>query len=236
LLGTSHLYKGYDGIPFDPEGLLSTIPSVVTVICGFLTGNLIDANPSRIVLVKRMLMWGVGALLVGWLLNFEFPINKPIWSSSYVIFMAGWCLVFNALLIWLIDVQGLKGWTKPIIVLGMNSLLAFVVSGVYVKTISKLKFDSSYEVITQKWDNQMMPKQIGGYQKLYETVFSPITTPYQMLKNVKDKTITKDNNPSVWADFTEKQKLSSFLFAVFHVFLFWLILWVFYKKGIFLKV
>lgn len=237
LLGDSHLYKGYGGIPFDPEGLLSTLPAVVSVILGYFTGMLIDSRPNRRELVKTMFFWGLGALAVGQVWHFAFPINKPIWSSSYVVFMAGWCLVINAALIWLIDVKGWQGWTKPILVLGMNSLLAFIIAGVYVKTISKIKFDSGYETITQAWNNNaVVPKRIGGYQKLYETYFSPLTTDYQTLKNVKDKVLTKENNPSVWADFEANQKLSSLLFALFHVVLFWAILWIFYKFNIFLKV
>ena len=237
ILGVSHLYKGYDGIPFDPEGLLSTLPAVVSVILGYFTGMLVDSRPDRRDLVKAMFLWGIAALVVGQIWNFAFPINKPIWSSSYVVFMAGFSLVINAALIWLIDVKGWRGWTNPILVLGMNSLLAFVLSGVYVKTISKIKFDSSYETITQVWNNNaVVPKRIGGYQKLYETVFSPLTTDYQTLKNVKDKVITAKNNPSVWADFEARQKLSSLFFALFHVLLFWSILWIFYKFNIFLKV
>jgi predicted acyltransferase len=296
VLGKSHLYKGYDGIPFDPEGLLSTIPAVVTVFLGFFTGKLIDSKPDRMDLVKNMLMYGVGALVLGWLMNFEFPINKPIWSSSYVVFMAGWCLVINALLIWLIDIKpnvsqtllvavpllimtigfwvfsaplsqylgdpshvswltafailtvltllfsgfnnmGVKNWTKPILVLGMNSMLAFVVSGMYVKIVSKIKFDSTYETVVEKWNNNaVVPKRIGGTQKIYEEVFSPLTTDRTFVTNVRNKVFTNESNPSVMAIYAAEQKRSSLYYALFHVFLFWCILWVFYKNNIFLKV
>jgi predicted acyltransferase len=296
VLGASHLYKGYDGIPFDPEGLLSTLPAIVTVFLGFFTGKLIDSKPDRMDLVKNMALWGAGALILGWMLNLEFPINKPIWSSSYVIFMAGWCLVINALLIWLIDIKptmkqtlilatplllmtlnlwyfseplgfylgqpsqlswltafaiftvmtllfsafnnmGVRNWIKPILVLGMNSMLAFVISGMYVKIVSKIKFDSSYETVVEKWNNNaVVPKRIGGTQKLYEEVFSPLTADRTFVTNIRNKVFTKENNPSVYASFEEKQKLSSFFYALFHVFLFWLILWVFYRFNIFLKV
>ena len=237
VLGASHMYKGYGGIPFDPEGLLSTIPSVVTVILGYFSGKMIDSTPNRTDLVKKMFIWGVAALIGGWILNLEFPINKPIWSSTYVIFMAGWCLVINAILIWLIDIQGWKGWTKPVLVLGMNSLLAFVISGMWVKTVSKIKFDSSYETVTQAWNNNaVVPKRIGGTQKIYEEFFSPITTDRQLLKDVKAKVITQENNPSVWAQFEASQKLSSFLCALFNMALFWFFLWIFYRNNIFLKV
>ena len=237
LLGAQHLYKGYGGIPFDPEGVLSTIPAIVSVILGYFTGFMVDISTDRRALVGAMFLWGVAALGIGWIWSLAFPINKPIWSSSYVVFMAGWCLVINAALIWLIDVQGWRSWTKPLLVLGMNSMLAFIVSGMYVKTISKFKFDSSYETTVQAWNgNAVVPKRIGGYQKLYEDWFSPITTPYDMLRDVKNKKITEQSNPSVFADFAERQKLSSLAFALFHVFLFWLILWVFYKFNFFLKI
>ncbi len=236
ILGKSHLYKGYDGIPFDPEGLLSTIPAIASVILGYFTGLLIDSKSDRKDLVKALFIYGFVALAVGQLWHFIFPINKPIWSSSYVVFMAGWCLVINAALIWLIDVQNYRNWTKPVLVLGMNSMLAFVISGMYVKTAAKFKFDSSYETVTQKWDNQTLPKRIGMSQKLYEDVFCPITTDRQMMVDYKAGKITKKTTPSVFADFEARQKLSSFLAALFYVALFWAILWVFYKFDIFLKV
>ena len=251
LLGKSHLYKGYGGIPFDPEGLLSTIPAIASVILGYFTGLLIDSKSDRKDLVKALFTYGLGALIVGTLWGgfhiydkfsfyplgkLSFPINKPIWSSSYVVFMAGWCLVINAALIWLIDVQNYRNWTKPVLVLGMNSMLAFVISGMYVKTAAKFKFDSSYETVTQKWDNQTVPKRIGMSQKLYEDVFCPITTDRQMLSDYKAGKITEKTTPSVFYDFEARQKLSSFLAALFYVALFWAILWVFYKFDIFLKV
>jgi predicted acyltransferase len=236
ILGKSHLYKGYDGIAFDPEGLLSTIPAIASVILGYFTGLLIDSKSNRKELVNYMFLYGFGALLIGYIWHFVFPINKPIWSSSYVVFMAGWCLVINAVLIWLIDIQNLRSWTKPVLVLGMNSMLAFVISGMYVKTAAKFKFDSSYETITQKWDNQTVPKRIATSQKLYEDVFCPMTTDRQMMLDYKAGKIKKEIDPSLFHDFEERQKLSSLLFALFHVVLFWAILWVFYKFNIFLKV
>jgi predicted acyltransferase len=240
-LGASHLYKGYDGIPFDPEGILSTIPAVATVILGYFTGVLIDGKSDRAELVKVMGLFGVVGLGLGWLWNMGFPINKPIWSSSYVVFMAGWCLVIIAALIWLIDIKGYRGWTKPFIVLGMNSLLAFVVAGAYVKTAAKVKFNSSYEMetivsSTNPQDTLRQPKRIGLMQKMYEDVFSPITTPPELLGDYKAKRLTATNRPEAFREFSERQQLSSLIAALFHALLFWAILWVFYKFNIFLKV
>lgn len=236
VLGASHLYKGYDGIPFDPEGLLSTIPSIVTVIFGYFTGFLIDSRPDRAELVKVMFLLGLVLLGIGQAWHFIFPIAKPIWTSSYVVFMAGWCLVINAALIYIIDVKGYRNWTKPLLVLGMNSMLAFILAGVYVKVISKLRFDSSYETVTTAYNNQTAPKRIGGYQKLYEDVFCPITTDRQTMLDVKNKVFTDKTNPEAWSQYEAHQKFSSLLFALFTVLLFWSILWVFYKNNIFLKI
>ena len=236
LFGNTHLYHGYDGIPFDPEGVLSTIPAIVTVIFGYFTGFLIDSRPDRSELVKVMALLGLILLAVGQAWHFVFPIAKPIWTSSYVVFMAGWCLVINALLIYIIDVKGYRNWTKPVIILGMNSLLAFIVSGVWEKTISKIKFDSSYETVTTAYNNQTSVKRIGGHQKLYEDFFSPITTDRQTLIDYKQKKLTKESNPAAYEQFEEHQKLSSFLFALFHLLIVWTILWVFYKNKIFLKI
>lgn len=236
-LGASHLYKGYGGIPFDPEGLLSTLPSIATVIIGYFVGWFVDNRPDRRRLSRDLVLLGVAALAIGWAWHFVFPINKPIWSSSYVVFMAGWCMVFNGLLIWLIDVQNWQGWTKPFVVMGMNSLLAFVISGAYVKIVSQIKVESRYETVVEKWNNNAtVPLKIGGTQAIYENVFSRLTTPDAMMSDYKAKKLTKKDTPSVFEDFSSRQKLSSFLYALAHCVLFWFILWIFYKRNIFLKV
>ncbi len=239
-MGAKHLYKGF-GTPFDPEGLLSTLPSVVTMIVGYLTGNLIDSENRRRILVVKMLGLGVICLFIGWLLNekwvlgeWAFPISKPVWSPTYVIFMGGWCLVINAVLVALIDVLNFKSWTKPFLVLGMNSLLAFVIAGMFVKTLNKIKFDSEYETTTELGITS--PKKIGGSQKLYETFFIPITLDKQTFTDFSNKKITAKETPKAFQEIEEKQKMSSFLFALFHMFLFWAILYLFYWKKIFLKV
>jgi predicted acyltransferase len=242
VFGENHLWRG-KGTAFDPEGLLSTIPAIVTVILGYFAGRMVDTTSDRMLLVRNMLIWGVIGLAAAWVLSnttlfgqWACPINKSLWTPTYVLNTAGTAIIILGILIWFIDIQGFKGWTKPVLVLGMNSILAFVLSGVYVKTISKFKFDSAVETVAQKWDNQTVPKRIGGYQKLYETVFSPLTTPNALLASAKSKQLTKAGNPNEWASFVKKQKLSSFLFAIFHVLFFWFILWIFYIRGIFLKV
>jgi predicted acyltransferase len=102
ILGKSHLYQGF-GIPFDPEGLLSTMPAIATVIIGFMAGNLISTTEKGKIPLK-LAIFGVAGLLVGLGWGQFFPVNKPIWTSSYVIYTAGWsCVILDFILCCLWD-------------------------------------------------------------------------------------------------------------------------------------
>ncbi len=145
ILGDGHMYHGYRDsmgarIAFDPEGLLSTLPAVVTTILGYLTGMMILENPDKKALVKKMLIRGAIFLAIGLLWSLFFPINKPIWSSSYVMLMGGWAMIFLALSILLIDILGWKSATEPFVVFGSNPLFIFVLSAFYAKGIAYFKF------------------------------------------------------------------------------------------------
>ena len=88
IIGINHIYKGF-GIPFDPEGLLSTIPAVGTVIIGYYTGELIGKGSASGKTVLKLLLFGAAAAGLGLLWSMVFPINKPLWTSSYVLYSAG---------------------------------------------------------------------------------------------------------------------------------------------------
>jgi predicted acyltransferase len=136
VLGVNHLYKGF-GIPFDPEGLLSTIPAVVTVILGYLIGALVkEADKASV--PKKLLLTGITAVAAGLLWGFFFPINKPLWTSSYVLYTAGWACSVLALLIWIIDLKGYTRWTSFFVVFGMNPLFIFALSGLWARTSGRL--------------------------------------------------------------------------------------------------
>jgi predicted acyltransferase len=196
LFGEDHLYKGF-GIPFDPEGLLSTIPAVGTVILGYLTGGLIKkTEKSRV--PRALVIWGIALLTVGFLWGLLFPINKPLWTSSYVLYAAGWALLVLALLVWIIDLKGYSRWTSFFVVFGMNPLFIFALSGIYAKSISRL-------VHFQEADGTV----VNGYTWLYEHLFVPLAS---------------------------DPRVSSLLFALTHIVLFWLIGLVLYKNKVFIKV
>lgn len=142
VFGENHVYKGF-GIPFDPEGLFSTISAAVTVIFGYLIGKLIQGSTDKNLLVKNLLLVGAVAIFVGLFWDLYFPINKPIWTSSYVIYTGGIACMVIGVLIELIDIRGYTNLTKPFVVFGMNPLIIYVLSGVLVKVmISIVKWDT----------------------------------------------------------------------------------------------
>jgi predicted acyltransferase len=111
---------------FDPEGLLSTIPAIATTLIGVLAGRWLDGPRS---LSERLNgLFATGALLtvagLGW--SIAFPINKNLWTSSYVLFTAGLAALTLGAIAWLVDAKQAVGWTKPFVVYGVNPILAYV--------------------------------------------------------------------------------------------------------------
>lgn len=128
LFGENHVYGGY-GIPFDPEGLLSSIPSVATVLLGYFSGRIIETSGDVMNAIKKLLIVGIVLVVLGKIWDLGFPINKPIWSSSYVLYTGGLAMLFFSLLLWLIDVKNIKTVFKPFWHYGMNPLFIYVLSG-----------------------------------------------------------------------------------------------------------
>lgn len=164
LLTEAHLYKGF-GIPFDPEGLLGTLSASVTVILGYLTGSLIaqynqpsvgetslddhaaESPNTQYNLVYDLLWYGTSLGAAGLLWGLAFPINKPLWTSSYVLYAGGLAMIFLALCVWALDIRGWTRAAKPFLVFGANPLFAFVLSGLLVKTLALIKYtDAAGEV------------------------------------------------------------------------------------------
>jgi predicted acyltransferase len=118
-----HLYDGTR----DPEGLIHTIPAIGTTLIGVLTGHWLKSKRSTSQLIGGMVFLGILGMLGGELWNRWFPINKNLWTSSFVLFSGGFCLLFLALLYWLSESKRWRGkWTMPILVFGMNAIAGFV--------------------------------------------------------------------------------------------------------------
>ena len=160
LLGDTHLYYG-TGIPFDPEGLLSTLPAIITVLIGYITGIVIQEMENGIEKVKYLLKAGVTITIIVWIWGFFFPINKQLWTSSYVLFTGGIAIIILAICIFFIDIKRFKKLAYPFVIFGTNSIFLFTVSGLWIKTILKIKF-----ILNEK--------TVSGYTYLYQTVFQPL--------------------------------------------------------------
>jgi predicted acyltransferase len=132
VLGTNHIWSSSK--TWDPEGPLSTIPAVATAMCGILAAAWVKQRR-----VKALALAGAIGIVAGLAWDPFFPINKNLWTSSYVVFSAGCAAVLLAGCIWLIDLRGVQGWTRPFVIYGINPLIAFVGSGMMARLLSIIK-------------------------------------------------------------------------------------------------
>ncbi|HEX4007411.1 MAG TPA: heparan-alpha-glucosaminide N-acetyltransferase domain-containing protein [Acidobacteriaceae bacterium] len=159
-----HIFPGrlYEGTR-DPEGLLSDIPSLATAILGMLTAVWLRTTRSLQSKCAGLLAAGILCILLGELWNPWFPINKKLWTSSYVLFAAGCSLVLWALCMFLSDIKGWKqGWTGFWLVFGMNAIFAYVLSEVLSSLLWTITVRSSAGP----------PINLGGW--IYAHVFQSI--------------------------------------------------------------
>ena len=137
-----HLWKP----DWDPEGVLSTMPAIGTTILGVIAGWwLRDADSPRR-LVRGLLVWGLAGIVAGLVWSAWFPINKSLWTSSYVLFTGGLASAALATCYWWCDVAPtplMRRLTEPLVALGRNAILLFVVSGLVAKTLIYLKWPDS---------------------------------------------------------------------------------------------
>ncbi len=136
ILGTNHIWSG--SVTFDPEGPMSTIPAIGTVMLGYLTGRWIGTKRPLLDRIAALFAVGAIGMTAGLMWNWVFPINKNLWTSSYVVFTAGMACVIIATCMWIIDYLKIRSWTKPFVIYGMNPIVAFVGSGVMARIIYTL--------------------------------------------------------------------------------------------------
>ncbi|MEL6823610.1 MAG: DUF5009 domain-containing protein, partial [Calditrichota bacterium] len=142
---------------WDPEGLLSTIPAIASTLSGVLTGQLLRSGKDRSVIAGWLFTIGWIAILIGLFWSILFPINKALWTSSYVVFTSGAALQFLGFCYFLIDVKGYTKWAKPAVVYGMNAIAVFVLSGILARILIYTKFPYGGETISAKsWIYQNM--------------------------------------------------------------------------------
>jgi len=144
ILGASHMYTETlpDGkvIPFDPEGILSTLPCIAHVLIGFWAGKLISESKSKNEQIQNLAIFGTILFFAGFFLHYGFPVNKKIWSSSFVLVTCGLASLLFSLLIWIIDVNNKKKWSVFFESFGVNPLFIYVVADILSILLSNVVF------------------------------------------------------------------------------------------------
>jgi predicted acyltransferase len=194
ILGENHIWK--QAKVYDPEGILSTIPAIVTTISGILTGIWLKSKRDDLEKVGGIFFGGVGLVAFGWAWNFFFPMNKPLWTSSYVFYTSGLALCFLGFCYWLIDIKGYKKWSKPFVIFGVNALALFVFSGLLAKILGLIKVASE----------EGKPISLHGW--IFKNIFLPFAEPIN----------------------------ASLMFAVSYILLWLFLMWLLYRKRIYIKV
>ena len=138
LIGESHMYHG-EGIAFDPEGLLSTLPAISNVIAGYLAGLFIQKKGQDFEAVAKLMLAGFALILIALSWDLFFPINKKLWTSSFVLLTSGIDLIAIAALVYLLDMKKTTGWTYFFEVFGRNPLFIYLLSELIVITLFEVR-------------------------------------------------------------------------------------------------
>lgn len=194
LWGEAHLWQGA-GLPFDPEGLWTTLPAVVTTLAGYFCGEFLRSGRPLGSKVARLAMWGLAGAAAGQALHGIEPVNKQLWTVSYVVLTGGLALLLLAFALWALDIRGWRGWAKPAVVFGSNALVVFVGSGMLARLLFLIK----------------VPAGEGGIS-LKHFIYSRLLVP--------------------WAG----ELNGSLAYAVLFILLWLGVLWVLYRRRIFIRV
>jgi predicted acyltransferase len=194
ILTENHIWKA--GKVYDPEGLLSTLPAIATTLAGVLCGHWIRRKIEDHEKVAAMFFFGVALQALGYVWQLAFPLNKSLWTSSYVVYTAGLALCFLGFCYWLIDIKGYKRWAKPFVIFGVNALVLFVGSGLMAKLFGIIKV------------GEMEGKSVSLQQWIFNNLFLPFAAPVD----------------------------ASLMYAVSFILVWLFLMWLLYRKGIFIKI
>jgi predicted acyltransferase len=159
----NHLWVS--GVTWDPEGVLSTIPAICTAMLGNLAGRWIAEKRPLAERLAGLSAVGAVGMMVALMWHWVFPINKSLWTSSYVIFTAGVASLSLATIMWIVDLHKLRSWTRPAVIYGVNPIIAFVGSGVMARCI--------YSIFKVTVNGKRVPLETGIYETLFASWLSP---------------------------------------------------------------
>jgi len=140
---------------WDPEGILSTLPAIGTGILGMFVGQILNLQIPKIEIVKKIAVVGSVLLVLGLIWSFIFPLNKPLWTSSYVLYTAGIAALCLAVLYYIIDVANYKKWTKLFLFWGVNPMIVFFFSGIIPRVLSSITIQNP-EIATDQINIQYL--------------------------------------------------------------------------------
>lgn len=204
LLLENHLWASSK--TWDPEGILSTIPAIANGIVGLLVGQLLNSNLPKNDKALKMFGTGLTLVILGLIWNQFFPMNKSLWTSSFVLYTAGFATLFLASFYYMIDIKGYKKWTTPILFWGVNPMIVFFLSGILPRVLSSIKV-ANPAYITGNLEE--IPEQIGLQTYLNKFCIVP---------------------------HFDDPKVASLVWALLNITFWSLVLWYFYKKKLFFKV
>lgn len=160
VLTEPHMYRAA-GTAFDPEGLLSTLPAVVTVLLGFFVGELLRSDRPLGARLRRLALSGVGLAILGAVLAPVEPVNKQLWTVTYVLVTGGLAMMALAACSWLVDGRGWSAGVRPAVIFGSNPLVAFLGSGLLARILYLVR----------------VPDPGGGEQSLQRAFYTGICEP-----------------------------------------------------------
>ena len=195
VLTENHIWK--QSKVFDPEGILSTLPAIATTLAGVLGGHWLRREKDDYEKVAALFFFGLAATAFGWIWSFWFPLNKALWTSSYVFYTAGLALCFLGFCYWLIDIKGYRKWAKPFLIFGVNALALFAFSGLTAKLMGIIKVGVGAD-----------GKSISLQSWIFNSIFLPFAAPIN----------------------------ASLMFAVSYILLWLFLMWLLYRKQIYIKV
>jgi predicted acyltransferase len=149
----------------DPEGLLSTLPAIATALLGVFTGEWLRSKRSPQNKALGMLVFGVIGLILGRTWGIWFPINKKLWTSSFVLFAAGFALVCLALCYWAVDIKRWRGaWTRPFLIFGRNAITAYIIADLFA-------------VLLYVFNTRVDGEGISAQGYIFQRFFAPLGSP-----------------------------------------------------------
>lgn len=168
ILGIAHMYKG-EGFAFDPEGLMSTFPAIAQVILGYLVGNYVVQKGKTFEMVSGLFVTAGIFIFAGFCWDMVFPINKKIWTSSYVLYTTGLAMMILAMLMYVIELKNQQGaWTRFFNVFGKNPLFIFFLSGFLPRILGLLRW-------VDHTDNEGKPVYTNVFAWFYDHVCKNIS-------------------------------------------------------------